>query len=120
MFSTNYLDNTDTYRLTHPQKRIWYIEKIYPNTSIYNIAGTSRIKGFVDYKHLDEAIQILIKTNDGIRLHIVEDNGVPKQYIKPYERIKIDFFDFSIYDDPETELAVWVERKVLEPFTVED
>ncbi len=120
MTSIKYLDNTELYRLTHPQKRIWYIEKIYPDTHMYNICSTTRIKGFVDFKLLDEALQILIKTNDGIRLHIVEENDIPKQYIRPYERVKIDFLDFSIYDDPEAELAVWIEKKVQEPFVIEN
>ncbi|WP_373000593.1 hypothetical protein [Lutispora sp.] len=33
------------YPLTHPQKAIWYTEKLHPGTSIGNIAGTLRFKG---------------------------------------------------------------------------
>ncbi len=47
------------YTLTHPQKRIWYIERIYPNTSLYNIGGPIRIKGVINFGILEESINIL-------------------------------------------------------------
>jgi hypothetical protein len=53
-------DNNRLYPLTHPQKRIWYLEKLYPDTSLYNIGGPSRIKGQVNFTLLEEAIQLFI------------------------------------------------------------
>lgn len=43
MNSINYNSDRILYSLTHPQKRIWYIEKIYPGTSLYNIGDPIKL-----------------------------------------------------------------------------
>lgn len=106
------------YPLTHPQKGIWYTEKIYPGTSIGNIAGTLRIKGKIDYELLEKAINIFIEKNDAMRLRIVEENGEPKQYVSEYTYRKIDFYDFS--DKGIEELYKWDEHQTRIPFNLID
>jgi amino acid adenylation domain-containing protein/non-ribosomal peptide synthase protein (TIGR01720 family) len=114
--------NKDTifYPLTHPQKRIWYIEKIYPGTSLYNIGGPIRIRGAVDFGILEECINVLVKRNDGLRLRFVEEQGEVKQYVSNFKRIKLDYMDFSKYEDPETEYKAWVEEVAKKAFVIEN
>ncbi|MCX7746300.1 MAG: amino acid adenylation domain-containing protein [Clostridia bacterium] len=104
--------------LTYPQKAIWYIEKLYPGTSIGNIAGTLKIKGEVDYSLLEKAINICIEKNDGIRLRIIDEYGEPKQYISDYRYIRLDFIDFSLRDSKE--LYEWDRKQTQEPFNLID
>lgn len=82
------------YPLTHPQKGIWYTEKLYPGTSIGNVAGTVKIKGNIDYSLLEKAVNLVVEKNDSLRLHFVEVDNEPKQYLKPYNYKKIDLIDF--------------------------
>jgi amino acid adenylation domain-containing protein/non-ribosomal peptide synthase protein (TIGR01720 family) len=114
------LNNVITYPLSHPQKRIWYIEKIYPGTSLYNIGGPIRIKGFIDLGLLEESINLFFRSNEGLRLRFVEKTGVVNQYISKYEKIKLDFIDFSKYEEPETEYKKWVEKEARKPFLLEN
>jgi len=102
------------YPLTHPQKGIWYIEKLYPNTSIGNIAGTFKIRGDIDYFHLEKAINMVLEQNDSLRFRIIEIDGEPKQYISEYSYAKLDFFDFSMKSDKEH--AKWVEEQTRHAF----
>ena len=102
--------------LTHAQKRIWYIEKIYPNTSLYNIGGTVRIKGYVDFNLLEAALNIFIKKNEGVRLQIVEQNGEGMQYVSEFKEQSIDFLDFSTYNDSIGSFEKWVEENARKPF----
>src|SRR5690349_16543391 len=90
-----------SYTITHPQKGIWYTEKIYPGTSLYNIGGSIRIRGRIDLRILEEAIHIFIERNEGLRLTFFEEYGEVKQYIEEYTRTKLDFLDFSQYVSPE-------------------
>lgn len=106
--------------LTHPQKRIWYMEKIYPGTSLYNIGGPVHIKGNVDFELLEKSINIFIKRNDGLRLRITSNEGEPMQYLTDYEETKINFFDFTSYDKPEKEFQKWVDTEARTPFILED
>lgn len=110
------LNNTTLYPLTHPQKRIWYIEKIYNETSVNNIGGYARIKGQVDFQLLEEAINILVKNNEGLRLRFIEQSENVNQYVSNYERIKVDFLDFTVFKDPEIHFENWISEEAKKPF----
>lgn len=110
----------ECYSLTHPQKRIWYIEKIYPGTSLYNIGGPIRIKGNIDFNILEESINIFVKNNEGLRLRFFEEHEEVKQYVSNYERVILDFMDFSKYDNPEEKFNKWVEKEARTPFVIEN
>lgn len=49
------------FSLTHPQQRIWYMEKINPHQPLHNIGGTVKIQGEVDFDCLEKAINYFIK-----------------------------------------------------------
>ena len=93
--NNNYSYNTTFYPLTHPQKRIWYIEKIYPGTSLYNIGGPIRIKGNIDFDILQKVINIFIKRNEALRLQFMEQGSDIKQYVSQYEKIELDFMEIG-------------------------
>ncbi|AKF95952.1 non-ribosomal peptide synthetase [Brevibacillus laterosporus] len=107
------------YPLTHPQKRIFNIEKIFPESSLHNIGGTVHIKGNVDFDILEKSIQAFIKKNDAIRIRLIENDGEMHQQIFT-ELKKIDYYDFSVYEDPESEFQNWVKRKAKSLFPLED
>lgn len=83
------------YSLTHPQKRIWYVERTFPGTGVANIAATVRIRENVDYCALEKALNHVVKINEAMRTRIIEQGSTPVQYFSFYEDFKIDFFDFS-------------------------
>lgn len=118
-FINNHGNNT-TYPLTHPQKRIWYTEKIHSGISINNIGGTVRIYGPIDFKLLERAINTFIKVTEGIRLQVLEIDGNAAQYVKEYENEKIDFFDFSQLKDSQNLFETWVSKEARTPFNFEN
>lgn len=83
------------YSLTHPQKAIWYTEKLYPNTGIGNIAATIRLKGEINYLLLEKAVNLFIEKNDALRLRIIEQDGQPKQCVSEYKYRQLELMDFS-------------------------
>lgn len=113
-------NNIKFYTITHPQKRIWYIEKIYPDTSLHNIGGAVRIKGSVNFKYLEEAINVFIKKNEGLRLQFNENHNEVRQYVKEFQKEKIDFIDFSIYENSEDEFNKWVQQESQKTFLLEE
>lgn len=83
------------YKLSESQKSIWYLEKAYPGTSLNIVAGTLRLKGDIDYKALEKALNIFVKKSDSMRLQIIEEDGVAYQYISEYTPFSVDYIDFS-------------------------
>ncbi|MCM3598086.1 non-ribosomal peptide synthetase [Metabacillus idriensis] len=96
------------YNLTHAQKRIWYNEKIHGTTSMHNLIGLVNINKKINVKTLKAAINIFIKKNDGIRIRIKEDSVNPMQYFHTYEKVDIDFYDFSTSDSPIIDFENWL------------
>ncbi len=105
------------YPLTSPQLSIWYTDKMYPHTSISNVAGTLKIKEKVDFNLFTQAINLFIKNNEGIRLRLcLDDNGNPCQYISDYQYQGIEIKDFSNCEDPVKAMYEWDSQETLKPF----
>ncbi|MFC2146102.1 amino acid adenylation domain-containing protein [Acidobacteriota bacterium] len=104
------------YPLTHPQKRIYYTEKVYPGTSCNTVAFTVRWGKIPDKELLETAVNTIISRNEGLRLRILElDSTVePCQYVAPYERLTLDSLDFS-GPEKEAEVDKWIDKKNREP-----
>ncbi len=104
------------YRLTNPEMRIWYNEKIYQQPAIHNIGGYVQLTGTIDLTIMDQAINNVIKEHDGFRIAFVEEKGIPYQYVKPYEYKPILVKDFSGEENPEDAFQIWVNSLMPNPF----
>ncbi|GEM_PF-1940291 len=80
--------------LTHPQKRIWAIERIYneEKTGMHNLGLLIHIDGVVQFDILQTAIQTVLSQHDGIRLQFTEQGA---QYVAEYEQEALPFVDYS-------------------------
>jgi amino acid adenylation domain-containing protein/thioester reductase-like protein len=104
------------YPLTHQQKAIWFMEKLYPDTSIGVIAATLRVRGEIDLDLIESALNLFIEKNDAIRFRLTEENGGPVQYIAPYEPVRFERYEFSSNE----ELYRWDEIQSALPFQLTD
>jgi amino acid adenylation domain-containing protein len=111
-------NGVEFYPLTHPQKGIWYTEKLYQGTSIGIIAATLKIHGNINYDFLDKAINLAIEKNDALRINIVEKNGEPFQYVLPYKYRKIELIDFS--NDSLDKVYEWDTAQAQTPLDIEN
>jgi len=98
---------TTYHNLTHPQKRIWYIDQINLASNLHNIGGNLNINGAININIMKKAINLIIKNNEGMRLRFTEIDSKPMQYITKFEEQEIDFLDFSTYPNPKKEYQKW-------------
>ncbi len=110
--------HTVYYPLSHSQKSVWKMQTLYPETSIANIAVTLKIEDTINNNLFERAINLFIEKNDGIRLHIIDEDETPKQYVVDYEYKKIDFYDFSSYQL--NDFYEWEKKKSIEPLNLID
>ena len=108
------------YKLTHPQKRIWYIDKINSNSPLHNIGGCICIYESIDVVIMKQTLNFLIKKHEGLRLQFLEKENQPIQYVKEYETQDIDFLDFSNFEDPKKEHKDWSERVFKQSFNLDN
>ncbi|UYZ38402.1 condensation domain-containing protein [Clostridium beijerinckii] len=108
------------FKLTHPQKRIWYIDKINTNSPLHNIGGCLSIYEDIDIEVMKETINLTIKSNEGLRLRVSEKENEPFQYVKDFEAENIDFLDFSNHENPQNEKEEWSNELFKRCFNLED
>ncbi|MCD1259240.1 hypothetical protein B5M42_010365 [Paenibacillus athensensis] len=103
------------YPLSHPQKRVWYTEKIFPDTSLFNIGGTVRIYEHWDAELLKQAIQLFIRRHDAIRIQYAEQQSDVHQYVVD------DVAEIEVKSFPsETTFQQWAEKAFRTPFQLAD
>ena len=109
----------ESYELTHPQKRIWYMDRIHAGSWLHNIGGSLDVKGRIHIETMRKTINRVIKTNEGMRLQFRERDGKPMQSIAEFEEQPINFFDFSNALNPEVDYQKWVDSVFRESFDLE-
>lgn len=112
------MNKTYCYALTHPQKRIWYTEKLYENTNMFNIGGAILFEGSINIKLLEKSILSVIKKHEVFKIRLKEEDGNIFQYIGKEEFISVDFFDFSKKNEPQRAYEYWFDQEFKKPFSI--
>ncbi len=115
--------NIKYYPLTNAQKRIWYMEKMHSDHCEVNISFSVRYKEEINLKLLSKAINIVVKTNDGLRLRMTDVDRVSEretmQYLTDYNELEFDYVDFN-GKDGEKRLKEWIDVQTQTLFHFED
>ncbi|NEP86223.1 MAG: amino acid adenylation domain-containing protein [Okeania sp. SIO2C2] len=81
--------------LSHPQQRLWFIEKMDLSSNAYNQPLTLHLVGKVDYVALQTSINQIIARHETLRTTFSEINGTPVQIIKPPFELQLPIQDLS-------------------------
>lgn len=84
------------YPLSQNQSNIWNLEKSFPATSINNICETIRIKGRFDIFCIQQTLNLILEADETLRTRIRVVEGMPLQYIVPFENSTFPVYDFSM------------------------
>lgn len=112
--------NQTLYPLTNAQKRVWFIEKMYPGSGLMNLAGSIRFSSKVYPALLKRAVQQFIEENESIEIQIVQDiqkeEGVYQKLHSENVPFDIPLLDFSSQLDPKKTAESWIEETTKLPF----
>ncbi|NDB84454.1 MAG: non-ribosomal peptide synthetase, partial [Alphaproteobacteria bacterium] len=71
--------------LSFAQQRLWFLDQLLPNQSLYNIPMALRLKGQLDIDALEKALDYIIQRHEILRTHIESEEG------EAYQVINLDF-----------------------------
>ena len=87
--------------LSHAQRRLWFIHQLQETTSEYNLPEALRLRGELDRRALERAINTIVERHEILRTHFAEIEGEPRQIIVPHLPIEIPCEDFSSMEEAE-------------------
>ena len=117
---------SDYYRLSHAQKRLWFFTQMAPESPAYNICQAVRFSGDLNIDSFKRAVDALVRRHESLRTSIkmgqIEENGEmneePVQWIHEHIESYFHLVDISHYprDEKQKELRRIIEKVEMEPF----
>lgn len=106
-----------TYPLTQAQRRIWYMDMLYPESSVSNISAMLTVHSDIDVSMMKKATDLLLEASDALRTRIsLDDQGEPFQYIEENGSANLEVLDLP--DIGSEELKRSIEQWACMPFSI--
>ena len=92
--------------LTHAQERLWFLDRMYPGLTAYNLVTALRLPGALDEAVLERALAEVVRRHDVLRTTFREVNGAPVQVVAPFTGFALPAEDISTLPPPAREAQV--------------
>jgi amino acid adenylation domain-containing protein len=96
----------ESYPLSFAQERMWVLEQLYPDSTIYNEQSAYRFVGQLNRAALEQSIQAITQRHEVLRTVYREIDGIPVQVILPESEVSLPAHDFSHLPRQEQETAI--------------
>src|SRR5215208_2026766 len=85
----------NSYPLSFAQQRLWFIDQLEPNKSIYNLPTPRRLKGKLNIAALEQALSEIIRRHESLRTSFATVDGEPVQVVAQAQPFKFQVIDLS-------------------------
>ncbi len=86
------------------QQRLWFLDQLIPDNSIYNVPTVIRLKGLLNLTALEKTFNEIVRRHETLRTTFIVLDGQPLQAIKPSLTIPISILDLCLLPDDQTEV----------------
>lgn len=77
------------------QKRMWLVDRLYTGSAAYNISNTVRLRGQLDIKALEQAINAIVDRHEVLRTVFAAHETGPRQVVLAVENDKLEVADLT-------------------------
>ncbi|HYG65957.1 MAG TPA: amino acid adenylation domain-containing protein [Thermoanaerobaculia bacterium] len=88
------------------QQRLWFVDRLKPGSSAYNVPLAARLTGALDAAALGSALREVACRHEVLRTTFAERDGRPVQVIAPEPRLPLDIVDLRGLPEAEREAEV--------------
>ncbi|RMD90310.1 MAG: non-ribosomal peptide synthetase, partial [Calditrichaeota bacterium] len=112
--------DTNLFPLSFAQQRLWFLEQLEPNTSIYNIPIAFRLTGSLHVEALKRSLDEIIQRHEVLRTTFTTVNGQPMQLIGNTTEISLPLKDISHLNpvDRNAEFQKHAKQEAERPFNL--
>ncbi|MBE8998848.1 non-ribosomal peptide synthase/polyketide synthase [Nostoc sp. LEGE 12447] len=100
--------------LSYAQTRLWFLDKLNPNSAFYNFPIALRLVGTLNRTALEQSLQEIIHRHEALRTNFVIVDGKPSQIIQTQINCTLSVVDFKHLSTTEQEIAS--QQLVKQPF----
>jgi enterobactin synthetase component F len=104
----------NSFPLTVAQRGLWMTQKITPDATL-NIAEAVEICGPIKPEIFRRSLHQVVAEAEQLRVCVVEENGMPRQTLRPVYPGDFPYVDMSGESDPRTAIQTWMMHEVMEP-----
>jgi len=108
----------EKYELTFPQKNIWLVESFYDSKLVNIVSGSLVIKQAFDILKAEKTVNKFVEINEGMRLRISIDEGIPKQYVSSFALFEAD--KVNVFGKTEEEIEIIKQEYICRPIDIID
>ena len=101
------VDRDQPLPLSFSQQRLWFLDKLIPNNSFYNIPAGVRLKGPVDVDVLEKSLNEIVRRHEALRTTFAEHDGEAVQLIHPAMLVPIHWHDLRDVPADQQNAAAW-------------
>ncbi|HET7460811.1 MAG TPA: amino acid adenylation domain-containing protein [Longimicrobium sp.] len=85
--------------LSFGQERLWFLQRLQPESATYNHPAALRLDGPLDVAALERALGELVRRHESLRTTFAEVDGAPVQVIQPFAGFTLPVEDLSALDE---------------------
>lgn len=85
----------DVFPASFAQRRLWLVDRLEPESPVYNIPAAFRLSGALDLEALEEALHEIEWRQESLRTRFGSRDGEPVQIIEPAPRRPLPVVDLS-------------------------
>src|SRR5215213_423074 len=107
--------------LSFAQQGLWFLDRMKPGTTAYNISTAVRLTGWLNVETLGRSLEEIVRRHEVLRTTFAAVDGEPVQVISAVTDVELPIEDLSALPEAEREEAVqrWVHEAAREPFDLE-
>ncbi|MEH2268244.1 MAG: amino acid adenylation domain-containing protein [Nostoc sp.] len=108
--------------LSFAQTRLWFLDKLNPNSAFYNIPLALRLVGTLEVAALEQSLQEIIHRHEALRTNFVTVDGQATQIIQTETNWKVSVVDWQHLSTTEQEIALQqlAQQQAQRPFDLAD
>ncbi len=91
--------------LSFAQQRLWFLDQLEPNSTLYNMPVAVRLQGQLQLTALEQSFQEIIRRHEALRTNFITQDGQPIQVINPDSFWQVSILDLRHLSESERELS---------------
>jgi amino acid adenylation domain-containing protein len=106
--------------LSFAQQRLWFLETLRPDQSLFNSPSAIQLSGMLDVRALTQSCNEIVRRHDVLRATFTAVAGEPQQHIEPYSPFPLPLVDFQdMLPTAQAEaVQTYIREEVEQPFSL--